>query len=142
MSSDSRKRQLRLYNEILQANTTADVSCDWCFLNNHLCYIMPNSTLKYAECTKLRKQYVNMSWALLDKTREEYRTKVEADKKLLSKVMLRLLRNKKILQQAKERARRKALCLASEMEANREDVNTMSINCPAALIRIAYSPLI
>jgi hypothetical protein len=102
---------------------------------------MLNSTLKCAECTKLRKQCVNMSWASLDKTREEYRAKVEADKKLLSKVMLRLLRNKKILQQAKERACRKALCLASEIEANREDVNAMSINCPAALIGIAYSLL-
>jgi hypothetical protein len=49
-----------------------------------------------------------MSWVLLDKTREEYEKKVEADEKLLAEVVTRLMRNKKILQQAKSRAKRKA----------------------------------
>ena len=41
---------------------------------------------------------------------------MDEDEQLLATVILRLLRNKKILAQAKERARRKALCLASELE--------------------------
>jgi hypothetical protein len=58
-----------------------------------------------------------MSWASLDETREEYGAKVDADEKLLAKVTSRLQSNKEILEQLRERARRKALCLASEMEA-------------------------
>ena len=82
-----------------------------------------------------------MSWASLDKTREEYQAKVDADEKLLAEVIARLLRNKKILAQANERARKKALCLASEMEAEGEVVNVESLDCPAASIGMAYSPM-
>jgi hypothetical protein len=42
--------------------------------------------------------------------------KVDIDKKLLAEVIVRLLRNKKILAQAEERARKKTLYLASELE--------------------------
>jgi hypothetical protein len=80
-----------------------------------------------------------MSWESLDKTREEYQAKVDADEKLLAEVISRLLRNKKILAQAKERARRKTLCLASELEMEGEEVNA-SINCPAASVGAAFSP--
>lgn len=61
MSSKSRKRQLRLYHEILKANTIAEVACDKCFFENQACYIMPNSDLKCTECTKLGKAYVNIT---------------------------------------------------------------------------------
>ena len=60
---------------------------------------------------------------------------------MLSKVITRLLRNKKILAQANKRAQRKALCLASELEAEGEDVNAQSLDCLAASISIAYSPI-
>ena len=60
---------------------------------------------------------VNLSWPSLDRTREEYQKKVDEDEALLATVLARLLRNKKILKQAEERAKRKAECLASEMEA-------------------------
>ena len=56
-----------------------------------------SSRLKCSECTKAGKPCVNMSWALLDKTREEYEKKVEDDEMLLATVIARLLRNKKIL---------------------------------------------
>ena len=101
---------------------------------------MPNSRLKCAECTRKGKPCVNMSWESLDKTREEYKAKVDADEKLLAEVMLRLLRNKKILEQANERARNKAMCLASEMETDGEDVLAENINCPAASVGMEFSP--
>jgi hypothetical protein len=50
-----------------------------------------------------------MSWESLDRTRDEYQKKVDEDEKLLATVISRLLRNKKILKQAEERARKKAL---------------------------------
>jgi hypothetical protein len=49
-----------------------------------------------------------MSWVSLDKTYKEYKKKVEADEKLLTEVILRLIQNKKILQQAKDCAAKKA----------------------------------
>jgi hypothetical protein len=59
---------------------------------------------------------------------------------LLAEVIARLLCNKKILEQAKERAQRKAMCLVSEMEADRESISAEQINCPAASIGVAFSP--
>jgi hypothetical protein len=59
---------------------------------------------------------------------------------LLAEVIARLLCNKKILEQAKECAQRKAMCLASEMEADRELISAEQINCPAASVGVAFSP--
>ena len=56
-------------------------------------------------------------------------------------MIARLLRNKKILAQANKRAQRKALYLASELEAESKDVNAQSLDCPAASISIVYSPI-
>jgi hypothetical protein len=61
---------------------------------------------------------------------------------LLAEVIARLLYNKKILEQAKEYAQRKAIYLASEIEANRESISAEQINCPAASVGIAFSPAI
>jgi hypothetical protein len=129
-----------LANEILADNYIAEISCDKCFEDGRPCYTMPGSNLKCAECTRLGRPCVNLSWTSLDKTREEYQAKVDADEKLLAEVISRLLRNKKILEQAKERARRKTLCLAAEMEASGEDVNATSLDCPAASIGMEFSP--
>ena len=136
----STQRRIRLSTEIRNANFIAPTACTHCFAQGIDCYIMPESRLKCSECTRLGKACVNMSWASLDKTREEFEKKVEEDEKLLAEVIGRLLRNKKILQQAKERARHKALCLASEMEADGEATGAEEIDCPAASIGVAYSP--
>jgi hypothetical protein len=53
-----------------------------------------------------------------------------------------LLYNKKILEQAKERTQRKAMCLASEIEANRKLISAEQINYPAASVGIAFLPAI
>jgi hypothetical protein len=55
---------------------------------------------------------------------------------------VRLLYNKKILEQAKECAQRKAIYLASEIEADGESTSAEQINCPAASVGIAFSPVI
>jgi len=51
---------------------------------------------------------------------------------------LQLLQNKKILKQAEERARKKALCLALDIEAASKTEAAQDINCPAALISVAF----
>jgi hypothetical protein len=59
---------------------------------------------------------------------------------LLAEVIARMLRNKKILTQAKERAAKKAECLANELDAKGEDVRAKEISCPAADAQVAFSP--
>ena len=81
-----------------------------------------NSRLKYLECVYVSRLCVNLSQESLDKTRAEYKKKVEDNKKLLAEVIARMLRNKKILTQAKERAAKKAECLANELDAKGKDV--------------------
>jgi len=137
MASSSRQNQLRLALEIRRNGSVSSIECDYCLLNSKTCYIMADR-LKCSECTRIGRPCVNLSWSSLDKTREEYEAKVEADEKLLAEVVLRLLRNKKILKQANERAKKKALCLANEMREGGEEVD--SIDCPAASVGVAFSP--
>ena len=62
------------------------------------------SRLRCSEYVRLGRAYVNLSWESLDRTREEYYKKVEANEEELLVVLARLIRNKKILHQAEERA--------------------------------------
>lgn len=54
--------------------------------------------------------------------------------------MARLVRNKKILRQAEERAKKKAFCLTGEIEASGEPV--FSEDCPTVDTRIIVSPAV
>lgn len=81
-----------------------------------------------------------MSWESLDRTREEYQKKVDADEEELATIMARLLRNKKILRQAEDRSKRKAECLMSEMDAAGELEENE--NCPAADACVGLSPAV
>ena len=53
-----------------------------------------------------------------------------------------MLRNKKILTQAKERAAKKAKCLANKLDAKGKDVQAKEISCPATDAQVAFSPAI
>jgi capsular polysaccharide biosynthesis protein len=77
---------------------------------------------------------------LLDKTRKEYKKKVEADKTLLAVVVTQLLRNKKILKQANNRAQQKALCIANKIVESSKLDTAKEIDCPAVLIGICALP--
>lgn len=103
----------------------------------------PNERLKCSECVRAQKPCVNLSWPSLDRTREEYQKKVDEDEALLATVLARLMRNKKILAQAKERAKKKALCLMNEMDASGEleAESSEDVNCPAADATTGFSPL-
>jgi hypothetical protein len=56
--------------------------------------------------------------------------------------MTRLIRNKKILRQAEERAKKKIIYLASEMRDNGEEVDATAedFNCPGADALVGFSP--
>jgi hypothetical protein len=81
-----------------------------------------------------------LSCETLDKVRAEYEKKIEEDESQLADVLMRLLRNKKILKQAEDRADKKAECLANEMEESGETVRAEDINCPAADALVGFLP--
>ncbi len=103
---------------------------------------MPSTSLKCSECTRRGKPCVNLSWSSLDKTRDEYEKKVAATESLLAEVISRLLREKKILAQANERAKKKLLCDTDEARQAGEEVDsTVEFpDCPAASAGVGFSP--
>lgn len=141
--SSSHVRNLRLRLKIRSANVPAETPCNRCFFKGHKCYIMLDALkrLKCAKCTKAGKLCVNMSQESLNRTRKEYRKKVKEDKLLLATVVNQLIRNKKILKQAKERARYKALRLANKIIKTRELELAKEVNYPAASIRMCTLPV-
>ena len=82
-----------------------------------------------------------MSQESLDRTRTKYRKKVKEDKTLLATVIAQLMQNKKILKQAEECARHKALGMANKMVESSELNLTKELDCLAALISIYASPV-
>jgi hypothetical protein len=69
---------------------------------------------------------------------------VEANKSLLAEVIMCLIKNKKILRQAEERAKKKILCLVSKLRDSSAEVNVTAedFNCPAANALVGFSPTI
>ncbi len=53
--------------------------------------------LKCSKCVRANKLYVNMSWFFLDHNRKDFFAKIAKDEAMLTIVIIRLLRNKKIL---------------------------------------------
>lgn len=142
MASSSSKNRLRLAKEIADYGSPATFSCDRCFTHGSLCIIMEGSSrLRCSECVRHGRKCVSLSWESLDRTREEYRKKVEKEEEELAAVLARLMRYKRILKQADERSKRKAQCLASEMEESGEFVED-SEDCPAASATVNLSPAI
>ena len=60
---------------------------------------------------------------------------------MLATVIARLMQNKKILKQAEERARHKALGMANEIVESGELDLAKELDCPAASIGICASPV-
>lgn len=149
MSSSSAQSRQRLASEINKHGRLAEIPCDRCFNFNlenpekkwRVCIAMEKSSRgRCSECTKLGRSCVNLSWSTLDKTREEYEKKVDADEEELCRVMARYMRNKRILRQANKRAERKALCLERELEETGELDDTA--DCPAADATVNLSPAV
>ena len=141
MTSAASQNRLRLASEIQRHGIISDIPCDRCFLSGHCCIAMEvKGRMKCSECVRLGRPCVNLSWDCLDRTREECQKKIDADEEELSRVLARLMRNKKILRQANERAKRKAQCLAEEIDIAGE--LEVPEDCPAADACVALSPAV
>ena len=133
--------RLRSAFEVHEKGEIVEVPCDRCAASGRLCVAMPNwKSPRCSECIRSGKTCANMTWASLDKTRAEYRKKVDEDEKIVAEAMARLLRNKKILKQADEKAARKTEHLVAEMEASGE--LEMEGECPAPAALVAWSPAV
>jgi len=140
MSSSKSRDRFRLVAEIEKFGFPASFACDHCLRYNRLCIVMMSGRhSRCSECVRLGRKCSNMSWESLDKTRDEFQKKVDDDEALLAEVMARLLRNKKILRQAEERAKVKAGHLAAELSAE-DGLSEDTLDCPASAIGVALSP--
>ena len=141
MSSNSSLKKKRLYFEIKENGILAKTPYDRCFqLGCPYVVIDSQKRLKCAECVRQGKPYVNLSQASLDRTRKKLRKEINADKEELTRVIARLIRNKKILKQADNKARKKAECLANKLEES-GDLNTL-VNCPTTDTQVGLSPIV
>ena len=110
------QNRFRVAFEIAQYDVLVVTSCDRCLLFGRDCIVMKSfSRLKCFECVRFEKSCTNFSWEALDKTREEYKKKIQLNEEELAKIISRLLRNKRILQQIDEKAKRKIKHLLEEL---------------------------
>jgi len=74
------------------------------------------SRLKCSKCVRANKACVNMSWISLNRIREDLFSKIVEDEAVLTIVITRLLRNKKMLKKVDAKAKRKTQCLLFEVK--------------------------
>ncbi len=75
-----------------------------------------SSYLKCSKCVRASKLCVNMSWSSLNHNREDLSIKIVENEALLTIVITRLLRNKKILKKIDAKTKRKTQCLLLGMK--------------------------
>jgi len=137
----SYQNRIRLAFEIDRYETLVDFACERCCCISKLCIVMKDSSfhLKCLECVRASKSCVNMSWASLNRTREDLFSKVAKNKAMLTTIITRLLRNKKMLKKVDAKAKRKTQCLLFDMK----ELNvTKSPNCLVANALIGASFII
>jgi len=129
--SRQQQSRLRVAFEIERYDTLIDIACERCSLSDRSCIAMKDfsSHLKCSKCVRASKSCVNMSWSSLNHNREDLFVKIAKDEALLTIVITRLLRNKKILKKIDAKAKRKTQCLLSRMKKSNA---SESFNCFAA----------
>jgi hypothetical protein len=116
--SRQQQNRLRVAFEIERYDTLIDISCERCSLSGRSCIAMEDFSfhLKCSKCVRAGKSCVNMSWSSLDHNREDLSVKIAENEALLTIVITRLLRNKKILKKIDAKTKRKTQCLLSRMK--------------------------
>ena len=129
--SHQQQSRICLAFEIDRYDILVDFACERCSCSNKPCIAMKDSSsrLKCSKCVRANKVCVNMSWVSLDRTREDLSSKVAKNEAVLTIVITRLLRNKKMLKEIDAKAKRKTQCLLFEME---ESNVAKSLDCLVA----------
>ncbi len=105
----SHQNRIRLAFEIDRYETLVNFAYKRCCYTSKPCIVIKDSSsrLKCSKCVRANKSCVNMSWASLDRTREDLSSKVAKNEVVLAIVITRLLRNKKMLKKVDAKAKRK-----------------------------------
>ena len=116
--SRQQQSRLRVAFEIERYDTLINIVCERCSLSDYFCIVMKDflSRLKCSKCVRASKSCVNMSWSSLDHNREDLFAKIAEDEALLAIVIIRLLRNKKIMKKIDAKTKRKTQCLLSRIK--------------------------
>ncbi len=96
-----------------------------------------SSYLKCSKCVRANKSCVNMSWVFLNYTREDLFSKVIKDEIVLTIIITRLLRNKKMLKEIDAKTKRKTQCLLSSIKKSNA-IESLSCLATNALIRTSF----
>lgn len=107
----------RIVAKINRHEVFVDFLCDRCFVFDRFCVAMKNinKSAKCFECVRAKRFCVNMSWQFLNKTREDLFSKIDDNEKFLTTIIVRLLRNKKILKKMNARTKKKTQCFLSKL---------------------------
>jgi hypothetical protein len=139
--SHQQQSRIRLAFEIDRYDILIDFACERCSCSGKPCIAMKDSLsrLKCSKCVRANKACVNMSWISLDRIRKDLSSKIAKNEAVLTIVITRLLRNKKMLKKADAKAKRKTQCLLSEVEKSNV---AESPDCSAANALIGASSVI
>jgi hypothetical protein len=139
--SHQQQSRIRLASEIDRYDILIDFACERCSCSDKSCIAMKDSLsrLKCSKCVRASKACVNMSWASLNRIRKDLFSKVAKNEAVLTIVITRLLRNKKMLKKVNAKAKQKTQCLLFEMKKSNV---AESSNCSAANALIEASSAI
>jgi len=139
--SHQQQSRIRLAFEIDRYDILINFACERCFCSDKSCITMKDSLsrLKCSKCVRANKACVNMSWASLNRIRKDLFSKIVKNEAVLTIVITRLLRNKKMLKKVDAKAKRKTQCFLFEMKKSNV---AESSDCSAANALIEASSII
>ncbi len=139
--SYQQQSRICLVSEIDRYDILIDFACERCSCSDKFCIAMKDSSsrLKCLECVRASKACINMSWTSLNRIRKDLFSKIAKNEAVLTIVITRLLRNKKMLKKVDAKAKRKTQCLLFEMK---ESNVAESLDCSAANALIEASSAI
>ncbi len=139
--SRQQQSRIRLAFEIDRYDILIDFACERCSCSSKPCIAMKDSSsrLKCSKCVRANKACVNMSWTSLNRIREDLFSKIAKNEAVLTIVITRLLRNKKMLKKVDAKAKRKTQCFLFGMKKSNV---AESFDCSAANALIEASSAI
>jgi len=132
---------IRLAFEINRYDILVNFAYERCSCSDKPCIAMKDSLsrLKCSKCVRASKACVNMSWASLNRIRKDLSLKIAKNEAVLTIVITRLLRNKKMLKKVDAKAKRKTQCLLFKIKKSNV---AKSFNCLVANALIEASSAI
>ena len=121
-----------LSDSVRQRNFKSPSPCDRCISKGLVCYKMPdNPKLKCSECIRRGRPCAANSLEALDHSERNLREELARDEEQLSELLAKVMRKRKVLEQARKKAEERRNCLVREMEASGEDLTAVASDVAA-----------